>query len=64
MLVFILRFCRQLIEKVRMDFFDKLSASSGLAGGGALRITIAFIAFLFRLSDCAAIYRNGSAADQ
>ena len=44
-----------------MDFFDKLSASSGLAGGGALRITIAF---LFLLSDCAAIYRNGSAADR
>jgi len=21
---FILRFCRQLVEKVRMDFFDKL----------------------------------------
>ena len=58
---FILRFCRQLVEKVRMDFFDKLSASSGLAGGGALRITIAF---LFLLSDCAAIYRNGSAADR
>jgi hypothetical protein len=26
---FILRFCRQLVEKVRMDFFDKLREPSG-----------------------------------